>query len=107
MRSQECSGEKSTLVEREMPFLTQISESFEKLQSNALKDLDRSLGNAKLKELRELALFVESNRNSDKKICIGKNINDNQFTYKKGPCSVTWSVTAVSYSDIFFLLVSN
>lgn len=72
-----------------------------------MKDLDRSLGNAKLKELRELGLFVESNRNSDKKIYVGKNINDNQFTYKKGPCSVTRGVTAVSYSEIFFLLVSN
>lgn len=46
-----------------------------------MKDLDRTLGNVKLKELTELALFVESNRESDRKICIGKNINDNQFTY--------------------------
>ena len=46
-------------------------------QSNALQELDRSLGNAKLKELTELALSAESNRKSDKKICIGKTIRDN------------------------------
>lgn len=46
-----------------------------------MKDLEKSLSNAKLKELTELALCVESNRESDKKICIGKNINDNQLTY--------------------------
>lgn len=41
--------------------------------------MDRSLGNVKLKEFIELVLFVESNRESDKKICIGKIIRDNYF----------------------------
>lgn len=45
-----------------------------------MKDLDRSLDNAKLKELTELALCVERNRDSNKKICIGKNI----FLYTLG-----------------------
>ena len=86
--------------------------------------MDRCLGNAKLKELKELALFVESNRESDKKICIGKNISDNQFTYTLGivhcpfilkglrydtavgPCSVTsWGVTG-AFSKLFWGQIS-
>ena len=50
----------------------QISESFEQLKDSAIKDLGKHLSSAKLKELSEFALFVETNRESDKRICIGK-----------------------------------
>ncbi|KAL9965388.1 hypothetical protein ACROYT_G029183 [Oculina patagonica] len=76
-RSKECTEEN---VERETPFLTQISESFEKLQESALNDLGKSLGDTKLKELKVFALYVESNRESNKKICIGSKMTKEDRT---------------------------
>ena len=51
----------------------QISETFEALKDLAMKDMEKCMSISKLKELAELALFVETNRESEKKICIGKN----------------------------------
>ncbi|KAJ7333037.1 pseudouridine synthase [Desmophyllum pertusum] len=70
--SKECSEGKS--LEKETPFLMQISESFEELQNNALKDLAKCLSSEKLKELKEFT------RESNRKICIGSKMTKEKRT---------------------------
>lgn len=51
-----------------------ISDSFEKLKDVALRDLAVNLRSSRLQELTEFALHVENNRESDQKLCIGKQL---------------------------------
>lgn len=60
--------------------MSKISNSLEKLKDGALKDLVKHLSSDKLKELTAFALFVETNRESNKKICFGSELEKEERT---------------------------
>jgi len=47
-------------------------DSFEELKDMALENLEKCLSNEKMIELSEFAMFVETNRDSEKRISLGK-----------------------------------
>jgi len=67
-------------MESEAQFITQISDSFKELADGAMKNLSKCLSKTKLKELIEFASFVETYRQSDKKICIGSELTKEERT---------------------------
>lgn len=57
-------------LEKETPFLTKISESFDNLQECAVSDLEKCLGSEKFMELRDFSLDVEKRKENNKRICV-------------------------------------
>lgn len=47
-------------------------DSFEELKDMALKNLEKCLSSEKMNELSDFAMFVETNRDSEKRISLGK-----------------------------------
>lgn len=47
-------------------------DSFEELKDTALKNLEKCLSSEKMDELLEFATFVETNRDNEKRISLGK-----------------------------------
>ena len=50
----------------------QMLDSFEELKDMALKNLEKCISSEKMNELSEFAMFVETNRDSEKRISLGK-----------------------------------
>lgn len=80
MQGKEKPREKKIAEESDSSFLNQISDSFGMLKDVALKDLTVNLGSSRLQELREFALHVENNRESDQKLCIGSELSKEERT---------------------------
>ena len=55
-------------------------DSFEELKDMALKNLEKCISSEKMNELSEFAMFVETNRDSEKRISLGKLVNWWTFT---------------------------
>ena len=47
-------------------------DSFEELKDMALKNLEKCLSSEKMNELSDFTMFVETNRDSEKRISLGK-----------------------------------
>lgn len=56
-------------------------DSFEELKDMALKNLEKCLSSEKMKELSEFAMFVETNRDSEKRISLGKLVDPRGYAH--------------------------
>lgn len=54
-------------------------DSFEELKDVALKNLEKCLSNEKMIELSEFAMCVETNRDTEKRISLGKLVDPRGF----------------------------
>lgn len=55
--------------------------SFEELKDMALKNLEKCLSSEKMNELSEFAMFVETNRDSEKRISLGKLVDPRGYAH--------------------------
>ncbi|CAH3106899.1 unnamed protein product [Porites lobata] len=55
----------------DVPFFNKMLDSFEELKDVALKNLEKCLSSEKMIELSEFAMFVETNRDTEKRISLG------------------------------------
>lgn len=56
-------------------------DSFEELKDMALKNLEKYLSNEKMIELSEFAMFVETNRDTEKRISLGKLVDPRGYAH--------------------------
>ena len=56
-------------------------DSFEELKDMALKNLEKCLSSEKMNELSEFAMFVETNRDSEKRISLGKLVDPRGYAH--------------------------
>ena len=56
-------------------------DSFEELKDMALKNLEKCLSNEKMIELSEFAMFVETNRDTEKRISLGKLVDPRGYAH--------------------------
>lgn len=56
-------------------------DSFEELKDVALKNLEKCLSNEKMIELSEFAMFVETNRDTEKRISLGKLVDPRGYAH--------------------------
>ena len=67
-------------------------DSFEELKDMALKNLEKCLSNEKMIELSEFAMFVETNRDTEKRISLGKLVDPRGYAHNY--CNI------INYGDI-------
>ena len=56
-------------------------DSFEELKDMALKNLEKCLSSERMNELSEFAMFVETNRDSEKRISLGKLVDPRGYAH--------------------------
>ena len=56
-------------------------DSFEELKDMALKNLEKCLSSEKMNELSEFAMFVETNRDTEKRISLGKLVDPRGYAH--------------------------
>ena len=56
-------------------------DSFEELKDVALKNLEKCLSSEKMNELSEFAMFVETNRDTEKRISLGKLVDPRGYAH--------------------------
>ena len=56
-------------------------DSFEELKDMALKNLEKCLSSEKMNELSEFAVFVETNRDSEERISLGKLVDPRGYAH--------------------------
>ena len=56
-------------------------DSFEELKDVALKNLEKCLSSEKMIELSEFAMFVETNRDTEKRISLGKLVDPRGYAH--------------------------
>lgn len=56
-------------------------DSFEELKDVALKNLEKCLSNEKMIELSEFAMFVETKRDTEKRISLGKLVDPRGYAH--------------------------
>lgn len=56
-------------------------DSFEELKDMALKNLEKCLSSEKMIELSEFAMFVETNRDTEKRISLGKLVDPRGYAH--------------------------